>query len=94
LVGHTHEPYVFTKQNEKYLKDNSRISFKGKRMVVSLPAVGQPRDHNPKAGFALLDFNKEELLIKRVKYDIEKAAIKIREASLPAIEAERLLEGI
>jgi diadenosine tetraphosphatase ApaH/serine/threonine PP2A family protein phosphatase len=63
-------------------------------MVVSMPSVGQPRDHNPRAGFGILDFGKNELLVKRVEYDIEAAAGKIREAGLPEIEAERLSKGI
>lgn len=94
LVGHTHTPCLFTKQNERHLKENTSVAFHGKRMVASLPSVGQPRDHNPRAGFAILNFEREELLIKRVEYDIESAARKIREAGLPETEAERLFHGI
>lgn len=93
LVGHTHTPYVFSKQNELFLKENSKIAFSSKRLVVSLPSVGQPRDLNKKAGFALLDSERKTIEIKRVEYDIAAAAKKIIDAGLPEIEAKRLFLG-
>jgi predicted phosphodiesterase len=79
-LGHTHVPYVWEE--------------KGK-VVFNPGSVGQPRDGNPKASFALISFEEEEVSveIRRVDYDIGKAASKIREAGLPESHARRLFSG-
>ncbi len=95
LVGHTHESfyYIEGKAETELIPDDKLIEFEGKRIVVNVPAVGQPRDGNPNAGFAILDFEKKIFEVKRVNYDIESAAKKIIKAGLPTIEAERLFKG-
>ncbi len=56
-------------------------------------AVGQPRDGNSNAAFALYDTQSAMLRFMRVAYDIEKAAKKIKTAGLPASLADRLFRG-
>ncbi|MCD6478438.1 MAG: metallophosphoesterase [Candidatus Diapherotrites archaeon] len=95
LCGHNHIP--FKVEQNRYLEpiaENELIDLNGKRIVVSLPAVGQPRDHNPKAGYAILDFEEKMLAIARVEYDVEKASEKMKKAGLPEFVAERLKKGI
>jgi diadenosine tetraphosphatase ApaH/serine/threonine PP2A family protein phosphatase len=58
-----------------------------------LGSVGQPRDQNPKAAYALFDTDKTKLIIHRLAYDIEAAASKIRAAGLPSVLADRLFVG-
>lgn len=79
-LGHTHVPYVW---NE------------GGRTVFNPGSVGQPRDGDPRASFAELEAagRKTSIRIRRVEYDCEKAASKIRAAGLPASFADRLLTG-
>ena len=79
-LGHTHVPYVWKE--------------KGK-VVFNPGSVGQPRDGNPRASFAVLSVEELDVSvdIRRVEYDIEKAAAKIRRAGLPAVHAERLGTG-
>ena len=79
-LGHTHIPYVW--------RD-------GERVVFNPGSVGQPRDGDWRASYAILsvDGSRVEVEVKRVKYDVEKAASKIREAGLPGSHADRLLAG-
>lgn len=95
LVGHTHESfyYIEGKVEAELIPRDKLIEFEGKRIVVNLPAVGQPRDGNPNAGFAILNFDEKTLQVKRIPYNINSAAKKIIEAGLPSIEAERLFKG-
>lgn len=61
--------------------------------LVNPGAVGQPRDGDPRAAYAL--YSPEERLVeyRRAPYDIAKAARKIRAAGLPDVLAARLYEG-
>ena len=79
-LGHTHIPYVW--------KEKGRIVF-------NPGSVGQPRDGDWRASFAIMTVNEAELgvEVRRVEYDVEKAASKIREAGLPASHADRLFAG-
>jgi len=65
----------------------------GRRWLAVIGAVGQPRDHDPAACYALLDDKANSLTYRRVAYDVETAARKIREAGLPAVLAARLVRG-
>jgi diadenosine tetraphosphatase ApaH/serine/threonine PP2A family protein phosphatase len=58
-----------------------------------LGSVGQPRDENPAAAYALYDDTAAVLTFMQVPYDIAKAADKIRAAGLPSVLAERLFLG-
>lgn len=64
-----------------------------RRWLAVLGAVGQPRDGNPAASYALLDTDKSAITYLRVPYDVSVAAAKIREAGLPDTLAERLWKG-
>jgi diadenosine tetraphosphatase ApaH/serine/threonine PP2A family protein phosphatase len=64
-----------------------------RRWLAVIGAVGQPRDRNPAACYAVLDDERDVLTYYRVPYDIDSAAHKIRAAGLPAVLAQRLYEG-
>jgi diadenosine tetraphosphatase ApaH/serine/threonine PP2A family protein phosphatase len=64
-----------------------------RRWLVTLGSVGQPRDGNPAACYAMLDTARAEITILRVPYDVEAAAAKILAAGLPVTLAERLRQG-
>jgi len=64
-----------------------------RRWLAVIGAVGQPRDGNPDACYALYDDGPRTLTYVRVPYDIETAARKIRAAGLPAMLAARLAFG-
>jgi putative phosphoesterase len=65
----------------------------GRTLVINPGSVGQPRDGDPRAAYAL--FSEEEGLLRyrRVRYDVEAAQAKIRAAGLPPSLADRLAEG-
>jgi diadenosine tetraphosphatase ApaH/serine/threonine PP2A family protein phosphatase len=65
----------------------------GRQWLVVLGSVGQPRDGNPAASFAMLDTGSKEITYCRVPYDVEAAASRIRASGLPLWLADRLSAG-
>lgn len=61
--------------------------------LATIGSVGQPRDGNPQAMYALFDTGKWQLTFHRVSYDHHAAAGAIRRAGLPAYFADRLEQG-
>ena len=99
LVGHTHVPAVYTEQSEKrtreFLVQGGSVSFalgQG-RAVLNPGSVGQPRDGDWRAAFALLDTEKATWTVHRVEYPVEQAQERILRAGLPAQNAFRLAFG-
>ena len=64
------------------------------RWVSVMGAVGQPRDENPNAAYAVLDEAENMLTFRRVPYDIGTASAKVRAAGLPKELALRLRMGM
>jgi diadenosine tetraphosphatase ApaH/serine/threonine PP2A family protein phosphatase len=65
----------------------------GRRWLAVLGSVGQPRDGDPAASFAMFDTEANEITFCRVPYDVEAAAMRIRENGLPFWLADRLSVG-
>jgi diadenosine tetraphosphatase ApaH/serine/threonine PP2A family protein phosphatase len=65
----------------------------GRRWLAVLGSVGQPRDGNPAASFATFDTSTREITYRRVPYDVEAAASRIRANGLPLWLADRLSAG-
>ncbi len=61
--------------------------------LVNPGSVGQPRDGDPRAAYALYTPGTQTVEYRRVEYDNKKAARKIRAAGLPEQHAARLLVG-
>jgi len=61
--------------------------------LATVGSVGQPRDGNPKAMYALFDSERAQLTFHRVDYDHHAAAAAIRRAGLPEYFAGRLEQG-
>lgn len=64
-----------------------------RRWLTVVGAVGQSRDGNPAAAYALLDTTRSEITHLRVPYDVQAAATAILDAGLPPALAARLLKG-
>ena len=98
LYGHTHLPMIYSTESrfsQCYPEDDEfyyRL-LEDKRYLINPGSVGQPRDLNPKASFAILDTDESIICIKRIEYDIQTTQRKIREAGLPAWHADRLAAG-
>lgn len=78
VLGHTHVPYV-----KRYATG----------LVINPGSVGQPRDGDWRASFALLDSDSMECEIARREYDIDGAAAGMDSAGLPSYLADRLYSG-
>lgn len=61
--------------------------------LINPGSVGQPRDNDPRSGYALYDSEEAILFFHRVPYDVARAQKKIREAGLPELLALRLAAG-
>ncbi|WP_374352258.1 metallophosphoesterase [Chitinimonas sp.] len=64
-----------------------------RRWLAIVGSVGQPRDHNTAAAYALFDTDQQQLTFRRVPYDVASAAARIRASGLPQSLAGRLLLG-
>lgn len=67
--GHSHLPHFF---EVFYDTDDPEYRNKKKTIYLNPGSVGQPRNHNPMAQFALLDTDTEEIKMIKVNYDIAK----------------------
>ena len=67
--------------------------LRGRRWLTVLGSVGQPRDGDPAASFAMFDTTSQEITYCRVPYDVDTAAKRIRDNGLPPWLADRLLVG-
>lgn len=61
-----------------------------RRYLINPGAVGQPRDGDPRAAYALFDTDSLTVELRRVPYDIARAQARIRAAGLPDVLARRL----
>lgn len=100
FFGHTHFPFVYIEKDGAvegtFLEgDTNEVKLeKGARYLINPGSVGQPRDRNPQAAYAVYDSDARLVKFCRVPYDIEEARNKIMSAGLPAALAERLSLGI
>jgi len=95
FVGHSHVPFRVLLRGGRLEVVESAIVQLGHddRALVNVGSVGQPRDGDWRASYALYDEKRRRIIARRVEYDIEGASRKIREAGLPEILAARLAIG-
>jgi diadenosine tetraphosphatase ApaH/serine/threonine PP2A family protein phosphatase len=102
FFGHTHLQGGFL-CHRNGVKRLARPEGEESRMMVELEhdalylinpgSVGQPRDGDPRAGYAIYDPDTRLVEFRRVPYDVRAAQAKIREAGLPELLADRLEFG-
>ena len=66
---------------------------RGVKYFVNVGSVGQPRDGDWRAAYAIYDAQAQTISIRRLEYDIQGAQDKIRAAGLPSLLADRLSLG-
>ena len=99
VCGHVHVPMLYHltgtgKAGEFAPTPGVVIPLSKQRRWLAIPgSVGQPRDGNPAACYAMFDVARRTLTFHRVPYDHAAAAAKIRAAGLPPGLAERLKHG-
>ena len=99
LVGHSHVPLVF----ESLAPDgdctvfefpvDTPLALNGNRLIINPGGVGQPRDSDPRASYALYDSDHGVIWHHRVPYDVASTQQRMRQYGLPYGLAARLSHG-
>jgi diadenosine tetraphosphatase ApaH/serine/threonine PP2A family protein phosphatase len=105
FFGHTHVQGGFSQQQQEWEEDRPVYQYTGglesfamevpagTRHLINPGSVGQPRDSDPRASFAIYDDVAATVTFWRVPYDIAAAQAEIRKAGLPERLAARLSGG-
>jgi diadenosine tetraphosphatase ApaH/serine/threonine PP2A family protein phosphatase len=98
LVGHTHVPILYTRSDDGRVHTaipvyDEPISLAGARHIINPGSVGQPRDGDSRAAYALLDTEALTWEYRRVAYPIAETQRRMRERELPERLVVRLEYG-
>lgn len=96
LIGHSHVPMVFEKNNTVIftrLLEGVPVQLGNNRLIINPGGVGQPRDNDPRAAYAVYDNDSGIVEHFRVEYDINATQEKMRRAGLPETLVTRLDYG-
>jgi diadenosine tetraphosphatase ApaH/serine/threonine PP2A family protein phosphatase len=100
FIGHSHVPGVWSmgssgpEHRGGLERPEAQVRLDdGRRYLVNVGSVGQPRDRDPRACYAIWDRDARSVTIRRVVYDHAAAAAKILAAGLPRALADRLAHG-
>src|SRR5580765_7637715 len=100
LFGHTHYPVTFELSEDGF--DNvgsasgaqTEVRMKpGCKYLNNPGSVGQPRDGDPRAAYAIVDTKRQCVELYRIRYAVEDAQTKVTKAGLPDVLAQRLAVG-
>jgi len=93
VLGHSHVPFIIERlpSGEMITYKEETVLGKSERYIINCGSVGQPRDRNPKACYAVIGDDKAEFL--RVEYNIKKTQKKMRDYGLPLPLIDRLERG-
>lgn len=101
LVGHTHIPSLFVNRvdgdvSADYMQADTTFEPGEQRCIANPGSVGQPRDHDPRAAYLILDQNGmgSSFQWRRVSYDVPKVQTEMRRVGLPPFFIERLELGV
>ena len=98
LVGHSHHPAVFSYDNagdcllSQFLPDNPLV-LGDSRLIINPGGVGQPRDGDPRASYAIYDSESRQVKLYRLDYDIRATQDRMIERGLPMRLVTRLSYG-
>jgi diadenosine tetraphosphatase ApaH/serine/threonine PP2A family protein phosphatase len=100
LFGHTHYPVTFELFNDSFDSIGSagapqtHVQMKpGCKYLINPGSVGQPRDGDPRAAYAIVDTKLRRVELYRTLYAVEDAQNKVVKAGLPDVLAQRLAVG-
>jgi len=98
FVGHTHLPVLYYLPDEGMSarlivpEDSTQLAL-APRAILNPGSVGQPRDRDPRAAYAVLDLEQYTWECHRVPYDIPAVQERMRKADLPERHILRLAAG-
>jgi predicted phosphodiesterase len=94
FIGHSHQPKMFVEGTDKALDITCLESIRtGRKQVVNVGSVGQPRDKDERACYVVYRRNEADVWWRRMRYDIAAAQQAIVDAGLPGKYAHRLSLG-
>jgi predicted phosphodiesterase len=99
LVGHSHQPVVFEADENGDIRlvdfsDDRRLELGEKRLIINPGGVGQPRDGDPRASYAIYDNQAKSITLHRVTYDIAAVQSRMTSLGLPRRLIARLSYGV
>ena len=103
VVGHSHIPFLCRLESTDngnveprfaQLPESEIVPLGSGPVIINSGSVGQPRDSDPRASYAVYDSDAMTVQWHRVTYDIPRTQEKIRNAGLPEPLARRLGQGI
>jgi diadenosine tetraphosphatase ApaH/serine/threonine PP2A family protein phosphatase len=81
--GHTHAPCIYEKDGTvRCLTDTDTTLRRGVKYFINVGSVGQPRDGDWRASYAVYDVEKQSISIRRLEYDLLTTQRKVRDAGL------------
>lgn len=98
FVGHSHIQCMFLLDEAKdrvsleTIKPDVPVQLR-RKLILNPGSVGQPRDRDPRAAYAIYDTKEKTWLPKRVEYNIPEVQERIRAAGLPEKHAARIADG-
>ncbi len=94
FYGHTHTPRIYVKGDSVDAMEDTTVNLEmGRKYFINVGSTGQPRDGDWRCSYAIYDVENQEVSIRRLRYDIQKAQDKIIDAGLPEMLAHRLALG-
>ena len=91
FVGHTHHPIIYCNNGSQVAPlASSAVSIERHRFLINPGSVGQPRDGDNRAAYAVWDVDSEYVSLRRVEYPFEVTQKKLRNANWPKYLADRL----
>ena len=99
FCGHIHQPALYSMSATAKMTSFVPVTgvpvnlLRGRQWLAVLGSVGQPRDRNAAAAFAMYETATREITYCRAPYDVDAAAQRIRDQGLPLWLAERLFLG-
>ncbi|MBA7473453.1 hypothetical protein ES707_08793 [subsurface metagenome] len=98
LVGHSHVPLIFKEEDGSCtfsrLVANIGLALGESRLIINPGGVGQPRDGDPRASYAIYDSDTRIVKLYRIPYDVAATQDKMMVKGLPVRLAVRLQQGI
>jgi len=99
LVGHSHVPVVFSQAktgtcSSSQFMANIGLALGKSRLIINPGAVGQPRDSDPRASYAIYDSESRQVWLYRVAYDVRATQDRMVERGLPMRLVARLSYGV